>query len=530
MPAWLDPLLDAEEMRATDRWAVEERRIASLELMEAAGRALAEATAIEATAATGAGPIVVLCGAGNNGGDGLVAARLLHGWGRTVEVALLTPAERLSPDAASNLQRLPSSLLCVPAADLRRVAEMADDCIVLVDALLGTGFSGLPREPVAGAIRVINAAKAPVVAADIASGVDASTGEAHIDPEARLEPDARVALPQRLAVQATRTVSFHAAKPGHLIAPGKRYRGELTVAAIGIPQEGSPQVSPRVGRILPAVLDGLPRRGADSTKFSSGRVVVVGGSRGLTGAPCLAAEAAIRAGAGYATVAVPADLEPIFEQKLTEVMSIGCAGSPGRLNLDSLSGALAACKPAEAVLLGPGIGREPGTLDFVRSFAVDFEGPLVIDADGLAAFGGGELESLQPRGTTVLTPHEGELSHLLGRPSAAVAETRLAAAKEAARRSGSIVVLKGDDTVVTDGERVAINDLPAPALATAGTGDVLAGLLAALLARLGDPFHAASAAVLAHARAGLAASSEIGLAESVIAGDVIKALPRALRR
>ena len=516
MAAWLEPLLDAAEMRATDRWAIEERGIPSLELMEAAGRALADSTASLATelGVSGPGPIGVACGAGNNGGDGLVAARLLDQAGWAVEVVLTSTIERLSTDAAANLKRLPGSIPVVPAAGLEQIEALANRSSILIDALLGTGFRGQLREPMAGVIRVLNAAEAPVVAADIASGVDASNGEVASD-----------------AIKAARTVTFHSAKIGHLVAPGKRFTGELIVAPIGIPDRQSTRSRPLAGKILPAVLDDLSRRDSRSTKFSSGQVVIVGGSRGLTGAPCLAALATIRAGAGYATVAVPADLESIFEQKLTEVMSIACPGPPGRFGDESVAVALKACGRAAAALLGPGIGREEPTLGFARSLASQFEGPLVIDADGLAAFSGEKLEQLAGRqAPTVLTPHEGELGRLLNRPSTSISSQRVAAAMEAAGRAGAIVVLKGDDTLVTDGERLAVNNLAAPALATAGTGDVLGGVIAALLARIDDPFQAAAAAVFAHARAGQEAAATVGLAESVIASDVIAALPRGLRR
>jgi ADP-dependent NAD(P)H-hydrate dehydratase / NAD(P)H-hydrate epimerase len=502
MQPWLRPAHDADGMRSLDRWAIEQQRVPSLELMEAAGRAVA--TVVSELA--GEGPVRVVCGKGNNGGDGLVAARYLAETGFEVEALLLWPAEQLSGDAAANLERFPAAHPVEPA-DLD--AGLGGSAVV-VDAIFGTGFSGSAREPAAAAIESINRCGAPVVACDIASGVDASSGEA-----------------EGVAVEADLTVSFHAAKLGQLIAPGKAHSGELRIAPIGIP-DGAPG-EPAAGIIGEAVLDLLPGRGPGSTKFSSGQVVIAGGSRGLTGAVCLAAEASIRAGAGYATVVVPADLEPIFEQKLTEVMSIGCAGAPGRLEGGSADQVIAAFERAAAGILGPGLGKAPGSFELARAAAPAIGAPLVIDADGLNAFAG-ELTRLGGRtAPTVLTPHAGELGRLLDRSSEEVSAHRLAAAKEAATGAGAIVVLKGDDTIVTDGERVAVNAFSAPALATAGTGDVLSGMIAALLARARDPFAAACAGVLAHARAGRAAAQRIGLAESVIAGDVIAAIPTGLR-
>jgi len=482
-------------MRAVDRWAIEEQGAPSLELMEAAGRAVAEVVGELALD----GPVRVVCGKGNNAGDGLVAARYLAQAGFEVEALLLWPAEELSDDAAANFERCDAEYV---RGDLGpRLAGSG----AIVDAIFGTGFAGAPREPALAAITAIDANGAPVVACDIASGVDASSGEV-----------------AGAAVEADITVSFHAAKLGHRIAPGKWHTGELRVAPIGIPA-GAPD-APVAGTIGPAVLGLAPRRGARSTKFSSGQVTIAGGSRGLTGAVQMSSLAAIRAGAGYATVAVPADLEPIFEAGQPEVMSVGCPGGDGCLAPASLKPLLRAFERAAAGVFGPGLGRDPGSVELAREAVSRIETPLVLDADGLNAFAG-ELGAIAARGApTVLTPHAGELGRLLGRDSAEIAAHRLAAAREAARAAGAVVVLKGDDTIVTDGARVAVNALSAPALATAGTGDVLSGIAAAMLARGLEPFAAACAAVYAHARAGRDAATRIGAAESVIATDVIDSI------
>jgi hydroxyethylthiazole kinase-like uncharacterized protein yjeF len=501
MEPWLTPALDAEEMRATDEWAIRDRGIPGLELMEHAGRAVAEAAAKAAAGRR----ISVLCGKGNNGGDGLVVARLLGEMGYEAEALLLWPAQELSADASANLERFPAAR----QVDSAELPGALDGASVIVDAIFGTGFSGEPRDPAGAAIEAINAAEAVVVATDIASGVNASSGEV-----------------EGAAVEADITVSFHAPKLGHWVAPGKRHTGELRVASIGIP-EGAP-VAAAAGLIEPAVLALLPQRGAGSTKFSSGQVVIVGASRGLTGAVCLSASAAIRAGAGYATVAVPAELEQVFEVKLTEVMSVGCASREGRLRRAASEQVMTATEGAAAVVLGPGIGREDGTKDLVRDLAKRIEAPLVIDADGLGAHAGRIKRLREREQPTVLTPHEGELGRLLELDSERIRARRLACAREAAEQSGAVVVLKGDDTIVTDGSRVAVNRGGAPGLATAGTGDVLSGMTGAILARGLDPFAAACAAVIAHTRAGRLAAERIGAAESVIAGDVVEAIPAGL--
>jgi NAD(P)H-hydrate epimerase len=503
MEDWLEPIYDAAGMRAADAWAIEEQRVPSLELMERAGAALAEA----ARSGARPGPARVVCGKGNNGGDGLVCARELADTGYEVEVLLLWPAAELSPDAGANLERFGGTVL-EPGPD--QVAPALQGAGVVVDAVFGTGFSGVPRAPADAAIEAINGCEAPVVAADIASGVDASTGEV-----------------EGTAVEADITVTFHRAKLGHWIAPGKTHTGELRVAEIGIPA-GAPG-DPAAGVITDAVLGLAPRRSPGSTKFDSGQVLVVGGSRGLTGAVCMAAEAAIRVGAGYATVAVPADLEPIFEVKLTEVMSRGFAGAEGHLSSSALEDILEAAERAAAVVLGPGLGRDEDSLELARAVAQRIEAPLLIDADGLNAHAE-RLDSIARRtAPTVLTPHAGELGRLLGRGSHEVDAHRLACAREAADQSGAIVVLKGDDSLVADGARLGVSAGGSPGLATAGTGDVLSGTIGALLARATDPFAATCAGVHAHQLAGRLAAQRLGAAESVIATDVIAALPAALQ-
>jgi hydroxyethylthiazole kinase-like uncharacterized protein yjeF len=493
----LEPLPVAEEMRATDAWAIEERGIPGIELMERAGQALA-------APADRDGRIVVASGSGNNGGDGFVAARVLRERGRDVTVLLAGDREKVSGDAAEALRRLGEDPAPFAPAALEGAA-------VIVDCLLGTGFSGEPRGPVGAAIEAIEAAPAPAVACDVPSGVDASTGAV-----------------VGAAVHAEATVTFHAAKPGLWINPGKEHAGSVVVADIGIP-EGAP-VEPRIGLIRDEILDEVPRRGAAGTKFTSGHVLVCGGSTGLTGAPCLASEAAMRAGAGYVTACVPASLNAIFEVKLTEVMTRPLPDDQGAL---WPAGADTVLEEAErrggALVLGPGAGREPGTVALVRDVAARAGVALVLDADGLNAHAGA-LERLAGReAPTVLTPHAGELGRLLEVDSGEVEARRLHHARAAAERAQAVVVLKGDDTLVAapDG-RVAVSPGGAPGLATAGTGDVLSGVVAAMLSKNLDPFLATAAAVLLHLRAGQLAAERLGGPGGLVATDVVHALPTSL--
>jgi NAD(P)H-hydrate epimerase len=500
--SWLAPLPDAEQQQATDRWAIEQRGIPGIELMERAGVGLAEV--VQASAPEGR--VVVVCGGGNNGGDGLVVSRLLRERGREVDVLLLAAPDRLAGDALANLDRLPDP----PPRRFEAAALRSAGAIV--DAILGTGFRGEPRDPARGAIEAINAvaAHAVVVACDVPSGVDASTGEV-----------------ADVAVTAAATATFHAGKPGLWIAPGKAHAGQVTVIDIGIPA-GAP-VDCQVGLIGDGVTSVIPLRGRESTKFAAGSVLVCGGSLGLTGAPSMACEAAMRAGAGYVTALVPASLNQIFEVRLLEVMTVPLPDRGGALQRDAADPVRERSRRADAVVLGPGIGRDPGSVELSRELAASLPVPLLIDADGLNAHAQ-RLESLAGRtAPTVLTPHAGELGRLLGVESDQIERHRLACARRAASLAQAIVVLKGDDSIVAaPSGQTAVSRGGAAALATAGTGDVLSGVIGAYLAKRMDPFVAACAGVWVHARAGQLAAGRVG-DEGVIARDVIEALPRARR-
>ena len=479
VPGWLDPLYEAGELRAVDAWAIDEQGVPEPDLMERAGTGLARAVA--RVAATAPGPVRIVAGKGNNGGDGRVAARLLREEGR--EVDLLDPG-RFGPEALEGSG-------------------------VVVDALLGTGFSGEPRDPAAAAIAAINAQDAPVVACDVPSGVDATTGEVAGE-----------------AIRAAVTATFHGPKVGLYVAPGARHAGEVEVVDIGVPR-GSP-APVAAGLISERVLDLFPRRTRDGSKFTSGVVVVAGGARGLTGAPTMAALAAQRAGAGYVQVAAPASAEQTLELRLLEAMTKGLPDDAGSHTPAGVEPLAEMAERAGAVVLGPGLGRAEGAVAFAREAAASIDRPLLIDADGLNAHAGA-LESLRSRSApTVLTPHEGEMGKLLEREPAEVAAHRLGCVREAAERSGAVVLLKGDDTLVAaPGGPVAVCPGSTPALATAGTGDVLSGLIGTLLSKGLGAFEAASLGALAHVRAGFSAAERHG-ADHVIAGDVIDALPAGI--
>jgi NAD(P)H-hydrate epimerase len=509
LPAWCTPLPDAQQMREIDRWAIEERGTPSLDLMERAGEGVA--VALERLCPDGS--VVVVCGKGNNGGDGLVAARLLRARGRDVSVLLAAGASELRGDARENLVRLGGTAPIETGADgrLGDDAQAAlDDAAAVIDSLLGTGFAGSPEGVVHAAIEAIGRAAATVISVDVPSGVDASSG-----------------VVAGAAVRAHRTVTFHSGKPGLYVMPGKEHAGEVEVLDIGIPR-GAPEAAD-AGLIGDAALRLPPRRSRFGTKFTSGRVIVAGGSGGLAGAPRMSGEAAMRAGAGYVTVCLPASLQPVFAAgPRPELMSRAMPESDGAFAVEAVKHVGELAEGAGALALGPGLGRSDAAVEFARALALSAEVPLVLDADGLNAHAGRLPTLAERKAPTVLTPHEGELGRLLGIDSEEVKQHRLEHVRAAAAAADAIVLLKGDDTLIArpDGF-VAVSPGATPALATAGTGDALTGVIAALIAQGLSAFEAAAAGTRLHALAGEIAAREQGCPEAVIASDVIAALGHA---
>jgi hydroxyethylthiazole kinase-like uncharacterized protein yjeF len=491
LSTWREPLYTAAEMRAAE----EAYEGTTLELMERAGTAAAEAVLRHYPDAR---LVSVWCGGGSNGGDGLAIARKLREAEREVEIRLILPEDKLTGDAAENLRRVKEAGL--------PFTEDGGAGGVLVDALFGTGFSGKPRPDSARAIDQMNRADAPILAVDVPSGVDASTGE--------------VAGP---AVEAERTVTFHGRKVGLAVAPGRFHAGMVDVADIGLPSSET-----RHGRVTSEILELVPRRGPKDNKYSAGSVLVVGGSTGLTGAPSLTSQAALRAGAGIVTACVPASLNAVFEQRLLEVITRPCADEDGSLTLDAADTVLEAAERADAVAVGPGLGRADSGRGLVGYLLDRLDRPVVLDADGLWALSG-HLDWVFSRDVpTVLTPHAGELARLLGRDSSWVSERRLNAVQSGADDVGAVVLLKGADTLVAaPGRGVLVCDLGNPGLATAGTGDVLTGIVAAFLAKGMEAQLAAAAAAAAGGVAADLAAERHGPA-GLIASDVVESLSLAL--
>jgi ADP-dependent NAD(P)H-hydrate dehydratase / NAD(P)H-hydrate epimerase len=485
-----EPLYTAEEMRAAEA----AYGGPTLELMERTGIVTAETIIARYPDAKSAS---VWCGTGSNGGDGFVVARKLREAGKDVEVVLIGDEQKVSGDARENLER-------ARAVGIPFVEQAETDLVV--DAIFGTGFRGKPRSAAAAAIEEINGSAAPVVAIDVPSGVDASTGEV-----------------VRPAVRADLTVTFHGRKVGLVVAPGRFHAGEVELADIGLSATKT-----RHRRATPELLSLVPRRRPEDNKYTAGSVVVVGGSTGKTGAACLAAEASLRSGAGICTACVPASLSAIFEQRLLEVMTRACPDEEGVMTLDAADAVIEAAERATAVALGPGLGRTDGTRALVAYLLDRLDKPIVLDADGLWALAG-HLDWVFARDApTVLTPHEGELAVLLGRKSAWVRSRRLHAAQAGADDVGAVVLLKGADTIVAaPGRGVVVSDLGSPGLATAGSGDVLTGVVAACLSKgMDGRIGAAAAAATQGIAAGIAAERHGGA--GLLAGDVVEALSLAL--
>ena len=436
--AELEPLYSAAEMRAAEAGHDVDA------LMQRAGAAVAEALMRRFPDAR---RIALHAGGGSNGGDGRIAAEVLLAQGREL------------------------------------VDERPD---VVIDALLGTGLEGAPREETSRIIEEIDAAAVPVLAVDIPSGVNASTGEV-----------------EGAAVRADVTVTMHGPKVGLAVAPGRFHAGEVEVADIGLePAETEQRLVTR------EILAEVPRRSARDNKYTAGHVLVVGGSRGMTGAPALVARAALRADVGYVTIAAPAESLPVLETLVLEAVK------------RPLEDVFEAAGRAKALAVGPGLGRADEAKALVRRLLAEVGVPAVVDADALFELEPGEWPA--PR---VLTPHEGELARLLGRESKEIAAHRLASVREAAERFEAVVVLKGEDSLVAaPGRGALVVALGLPSLSTAGTGDVLTGVTAAFLAKGMEPRTAAAAACAAQQLASHEAAQRYGL----VAGDVVEALPRAL--
>jgi len=506
-------IVTAAEMRAIDRASSERFGVPSLTLMENAGAAVAEHVLAHHHASR---RVVVFCGKGNNGGDGFVAARRLHQKGKTVQVILLADPAEIKGDAAVMYGKLPVAAIVIHSqeelkSDRVRLSLPAD---VYLDAILGTGF----KPPVSGlyadAIMMLSATQAPVIAVDIPSGADADA----MGPQ------------EGIIARADSVVTFTAARPAHvfsLLTDGPTY-----VAPIGSPEEAvvsSLQLNVITARDFASLIQ--PRR-ADSNKGLYGHVMVIGGSLGKAGAAAMAGMSALRCGAGLSTVATPksvlATVAGFHPELMTEPLPETAAGTISA----KASGQLEAlAKKMSLLAIGPGISREPETSAFVREFVAKSTVPIVLDADGLNAFEGYADELNGGSRLLVITPHPGEMARLAGCSTADVQKDRLGVARQFSREHALIVVLKGHRTLVVqpDGE-AWVNTTGNPGMSTGGTGDILTGMVAAMIAQNPkDVMRAVCAAVHLHGSSGDGMLDSVG-EHSMVATDLLRGLPEAFWR
>jgi len=506
-------IVSASEMRQIDRVTSERFGAPSLSLMENAGTAVADFVMKRHPQAKAAG---VICGKGNNGGDGFVVARKLHEAGREVRLLLLAEPSELRGDAAEMFQRLPLKPVIASSGEKLKSDEacsaFASD--VLIDAILGTGF----RPPVSGlygaAIAVLNATRTPVVAVDIPSGADA---------DAMGRQDGAIA-------RADAIITFTAPRPAHVF--GQLTNGPLVISPIGSPEEAvisSLRLNLIAARDITPLLKPRPR---DSNKGSFGHVLVVGGSRGKAGSAAMAGMAALRSGAGLSTVATPqsvlATVAGFHPELMTEPLDETTAGS---IAIQAGTHLAELAKNKTVLAIGPGISRHPETSELVRELVKNPGQPMVLDADGLNAFEGG-AKGLNGKGRSlVITPHPGEMARLAGCTIAEVQQDRIPVARNFARDHALIVVLKGHRTLIAqpNGD-LWVNPTGNPGMATGGTGDILTGMVAGFIAQHPTRiFAAVVAAVYLHGLAGDVACESTG-EHSLVATDLIKALPEAFRR
>ncbi|MDP8238697.1 MAG: NAD(P)H-hydrate dehydratase [Candidatus Hatepunaea meridiana] len=508
------PVVTTEQIRECDRFTIEELGIPGVVLMENASRAAAaEAVRMLDNQPTGK-HVRIFCGKGNNGGDGFAMARHLGNAGSNIELILLGKAKDLKGDALFNCElfkKLDGKVKEVDQETGFNIEKEKPDLII--DAILGTGFIGPARGLYAEAIEIINSTGVLVLAVDMPSGVEADTG-----------------IADGFAVKADSTVTFGLIKAGLLLPPGRECAGRVTIADIGIP----PQVveARNIDQFIVELNDvkqHLPRRHPADHKGKAGHVFIIAGSPGMTGAAVLAAEASMRTGTGLTVVGVPQSLNPVLEMKLTEAMTLPLAeNKQGSLNADAYEQCCEKIEWASVVAFGPGIGRNKDTAKLLERLLEDIDKPLVIDADGLnlLADNPGLLNKLPEN--TVLTPHPGEFSRLTGVSNRDISADRIAIARKWAVKWGITVVLKGSPslTALPNGN-VYINPTGNAGMATGGSGDVLTGIIASLIAQGLNVESAAWMGCYLHGAAGDNASAELGKL-GMVAGDIINFLPKVI--
>jgi len=502
-------------MREIDRRAIEDYGIPGRELMERAGIAVsAEVSALlESTGLHG--PVVVLAGPGNNGGDALVSARYLRGAGIEVRIWLLASPERMGAETAANLERLRAGGGNWKLLDEDGFPECIEDlssASLAVDGIFGTGFRGGMEGMSARAVLLLDELGTAAVAIDIPSGLDGETGS--------------VSGP---AVRALKTVTMGLPKTGLFRGSGLEYAGAVTVADIGLPPELVETVETPVEMLIPSdVAPFLPPRSRISHKGDYGKVLIVAGSPGMTGAAILASRAALRSGAGLVTVACPRSLVPTVAAGTAEVMTLPLPeGEDGAVSPDAGGPVLEFLAAADAAVVGPGLSRGPGPARLTADLIAASPVPLILDADALAVVARDRSLLSRAASPLVLTPHPGEMARLDGTSAAEVNADREGIARRFAAEHGVTLVLKGAGTVVAPpAGPVMVNPTGNPGMATAGSGDVLAGMVGAFIGQGMSAAAAAVTGVFLHGLAGDIAVSAVG-ERAMIASDIIARIPAA---
>jgi len=500
-------LVTAAQMREIDRITIEEMFISGETLMKNAAGHIA--TVVMEHTPPG-GNVAVFCGTGNNGGDGIGAAVNLLKAGVSVRVFLIGETGDLSPDSKimyNSLSALGGSLEHITLSSDH--SEYVNNCAVVVDAIFGIGLNSELREDALTAVSMINSSRAFIISADVPSGVHADTGSILGD-----------------AVKADMTVTFSFAKPGHFVEPGCIYCGKLRVCDIGVPRELLNSITSYMYAAMPGDIS-LPHRRLDTHKGSYGRLLIVAGSVGYTGAPSLSARAASKTGAGLVFLGVPKSIYEIMASKLEEEMPFPLPDdNEGRLSAKSASEILRRASQCNVCLIGPGLGNSRDITELVQSLTRISETPMILDADGLNAIAENIDILNQAVCPLILTPHPGEFARLGGDMASG---DRLGASRDFATKYGCILVLKGHRTIVALPNGTAyINTTGGPAMAKGGTGDVLAGMIAALIAQKFPIVHAVAAAVYIHGLAGDMCAEEYG-EYSVTAGNIVDKLPEAIK-
>lgn len=506
-------LVNAEIMRAIDKETIEKRGIAGPRLMENAGKGIAEQIRDKILLGRTGASFAIFCGKGNNGGDGFVIARYLHQYGNKVAIFFPGPSEALSDDARLNYNRAIEENIEINELSSGSDLPSKLDCDYIIDAIFGTGFSGVPKGILSEIISYINKQGKAVVAVDCPSGLNVDTGQ-H----------------EGTVVHADYTFTLALPKFGLYLSPGRELAGIVDIVPIGIPDDVIDSFRIKENLITPNLIKSLlPKRKPDGHKGDFGRLFILAGSTGLTGAATLCALAAARSGLGLVTVGCPASLNSILEMKLTEPMTLPLPDIAGKgvLALRGLGEIRQRIKESDALVIGPGVGRHHETKELIQRLVSLLDKVAIIDADGLNAFekNRAALEGKHPQ--LVLTPHPGEFRRLIDEDIPSNLPARFDLVRKYAAKFNSVIVLKGSPSIVvdTDGE-LYLNPAGNDGMATGGTGDVLSGMIGSFLAQGLSPLHAALCGVYLHGLAGDLAASELGK-RSLIAGDLVDFLPDA---